>query len=190
MYFSNSFCFVLSLLCQMALKVLYSLDLLSPTAPEAVTQKNKPTHHSIWATTAHIPPSDKHIHSLTPSLPHTRLLLPIALIHTFTDRFRCHAFQNYQRLHGGLESLMFADCLPRNILYTHTPTLCHAHETNINKQSYLLIFASDNRGSQYQECSERPRRPVAKLMRIHNATPHMLWRSNAIGSVARGRSSV
>lgn len=135
-YFSkSSFCFVLSLLCQMALKVLYSLDLLWPTAPEAMTRKTS------LHTTASEPPQCTSLpltntYSLTPSLPHRRLLLPIALIHTFTDWFRCHAFQNYQWLHGSLESLMFADCLLRTVLYTHTPTHCHVHATNNNKQSY------------------------------------------------------
>ncbi len=132
-------------------------------------------------------------HSLTHALPHTRLLLPIALIHTCTAWFRRHTFQNYQLLHSGLGNPMFADCwtnLQSTEKHTgHTHTHCHAHATKNNK-SYLLIFASDNRSSQSRERSKRLRTPVVKLTRNHNATLCVFWRSNMIGSVARGRSSV
>lgn len=125
-------------------------------------------------------------HSLTHSLPHTRLFLPIALIHTFT------AWSSYCTAVWKTRCLLTVEqtcSLQRKILDTHSDTLpctCNKKQQKV----ILLIFASDNRGSQSRECSKRLRTPVVKLTCNHNATPCVFWRSNMIGSVARGRSSV
>lgn len=130
-------------------------------------QHLKLTHHSIWATSAHISPSDKHSLRLTRSLPHTWPLLPS----TFTNRFRCHALQKPDV------------CWLLNKLTVYWETYrTHTHTLPCNKQQQkviLLVFASDNSGSQSKKCSEWLPTPVVKLTCTHNATPHVfggqLW---------------
>ncbi len=186
---TDKYHFTMSFFCS-----LYSL----PDGSEGSVQPGSTLTNSTWGclskksslhTTAseHISPSDKHTQS------YTRFTSYTASPPYSSNSHMYRLIQNYQLLHGGLGNPMFADCwtnLQSTEKHTgHTHTHCHAHATKNNK-SDLLIFASDNRSSQSRERSKRLRTPVVKLTRNHNATPCVFWRSNMIGSVARGRSSV
>lgn len=174
------FDFVPFILCQMALKVLYSPDLLWPTAPEAYTPQHLShlsAHLSLWQTHTQ---SYTLFTSYTASPPYSSNSHISRLIQASVTS-SCTAFWETQCLLTVEQTCS----LQRNILDTHIHTNTLPCTCNKQQQKViLLIFASDYRGSQSRE------RCVVKLTCNHNATPCVFWRSNMIGSVARGGSSV
>lgn len=156
-----------------------------PDGSEGSVQPGSTLTNSTWGclpkksslhTTASEPPQRTSLpltntHSVLHALYLIHGLSSLALIYTFTNRFRCHALQKPDV------------CWLLNKLTVYWETYrTHTHTLPCNKQQQkviLLVFASDNSGSQSKKCSEWLPTPVVKLTCTHNATPHVfggqLW---------------